>query len=183
MSATRPKPSANRPTALTPEVFDAIVTALQAGNYIDDAAAYAGVHQRLVFTWLEKGRNADEADEQGLPLTPNERLYMHFLHAVETARSQAVVRNVAIIQQAAQTQWQAAAWFLERTNPRKWGRHETVEITGEDGGPIRVEQSAKSTLADKFAAVEAVARQIVDTVATDDDDTVTEEPPALKAAT
>lgn len=182
MTAARPKPNIGRPTSLTPEVFDAIVTALRAGNYIDDAAAYAGVHKRSVFAWLEKGRNADEADEQGLPLTPNERLYQHFLHAVETARSQAVVRNVAIIQQAAQTQWQAAAWFLERTNPRKWGRHETVEITGEDGGPIRVEQSAKVTLAEKFAAVEAVARRYVDTVATEEDQ-VTEETPALKAAT
>jgi hypothetical protein len=33
--------------------------------------------------------------------------------------------------------WQAAAWFLERTNRKDYGRNESVEITGKDGGPVK----------------------------------------------
>ena len=63
-----------------------------------------------------------------------------------------------MIQKAAQEgSWQASAWYLERTNPRKWGRTETVEITGADGGAIAVAYSIKESLAEKFAAAERIA--------------------------
>jgi hypothetical protein len=88
---------------------------------------------------------------------------LNFLNVVEKARADAVIRNVGIIQQAAQDgSWQASAWYLERTNPRKWGRHETVEITGADGGAIQVQHSVKDTLAAKFAAAEKAALQVIE---------------------
>lgn len=40
--------------------------------------------------------------------------------AVEAAEAEAVARNVAVIQKAAQSQWQAAAWWLERRYPDEW---------------------------------------------------------------
>jgi hypothetical protein len=86
--------------------------------------------------------------------TANELRYIQFLQAVEKARSDAVVRNLTIIQKAANDgQWQAAAWYLERTNPKKWGRYETVEVTGQDT-TITVELTAKDTLREKLAAME-----------------------------
>ena len=154
-----------RPTSLTDDVQERIINAIKAGSYLDDAANYAGITYRTVANWMQKGREAQQRLDNGdTDLTPNEHLYVHFFHAVENARAQAVVRNVDIIQSAAQNgQWQAAAWYLERTNPRKWGRHETVEITGADGGAIQVEHSVKDTLAAKFAAAEKAAMQVIET--------------------
>jgi hypothetical protein len=43
-----------------------------------------------------------------------------WLDAVEAAEAEAVARNVAVIQKAAQSQWQAAAWWLERRYPDEW---------------------------------------------------------------
>lgn len=66
--------------------------------------------------------------------------YRDFRAAVESARSQAEVRAVALINQAAQGgTWQAAAWFLERSHPQRWGRYSRTEVTGRDGGPIEID--------------------------------------------
>lgn len=143
-----------RRTILTPELQDTIVSALKAGNYLDDSARYAGVSERTVYLWIHKGRVARENLEEGVEPTANELRYIQFLQAVEKARSDAVVRNLTIIQKAANDgQWQAAAWYLERTNPKKWGRYETVEVTGQDT-TITVELTAKDTLREKLAAME-----------------------------
>ena len=162
--STKPR-KAGRPTVLTDEVQERIITAIKAGSYLDDAAAYAGISYRVVFDWLAKGNDAQQRIQAGdTDLADNDHKYLQFMQAVENARAQAVVRNVGIIQSAAQNgQWQAAAWYLERTNPRKWGRHETVEITGADGGAIQVEHSVKDTLAAKFAAAEKAAMQVIET--------------------
>ena len=151
-----------RRTILTPELQENIIQALRGGNYLDDAARYAGVAERTVYQWIQKGRQAREALEEGVEPTANELLYIQFAQAVEKARSDAVVRNLTIIQKAANDgQWQAAAWYLERTNPKKWGRYETVEVTGE-GTTVSVEISAKDALYQKLAAMEERAIQAIE---------------------
>ena len=50
-----------------------------------------------------------------------------------------VVRNVSIIQQAAQTNWQAAGWWLERTAPQHFGRQMRTEVSGPNQGPVQVQ--------------------------------------------
>jgi hypothetical protein len=167
------KPTARpvgKPTALTPEVQERIVTAVQAGSYLDDAASYAGIGYRSVFRWLERGRNAEAELSEGREIPENELIFWHFWQAIEKARADAAIRNVGIIQKAAQDgQWQAAAWYLERTNPRKWGRHETVEITGADGGAIQVEHSIKDALAEKFRAAEVAAMNVIEATVVEDE--------------
>lgn len=145
------------------------MTAIRLGMYLDDAAAMAGISKTTLYNWLSMGKDAVDKHGHGDTLTDKETQLVDFLNAVEKARADAVMRNIGVIQKAAQDgSWQASAWFLERTNPKKWGRHETVEITGADGGAIQVEHSVKDTLAAKFAAAEKAALQIVDTDIVDD---------------
>lgn len=115
-----------RPTKLTTEVRDKIVQALNAGNYQDTAARYAGISEATFYRWMT------EAQQPGASKDLRE-----FREAVESARAQAEIRSVALINKAAQDgTWQAAAWFLERSHPQKWGRIQRTEISGPDGGPI-----------------------------------------------
>lgn len=123
-----------RPTKLTPDTHNKIITALKAGNYLDTAARYAGVDPGTVHRWLNKGIDPEAPEE-----------YREFRDAVENARAEAEARNVALIQQAANAgTWQAAAWYLERTAHTRWGRKQSIEVAGQNGGPVEVEVDAKA---------------------------------------
>lgn len=178
MSTPARKRSAGRRTLLTDEVQERIVTAVRGGNYLDDAARYGGVTDRTVLNWMQKGREAlAEVDGEDDLVAPEMEIYVRFFRAIEKARSDAVVRNLTLVQRAAEDNWQAAAWYLERTNPRKWGRRDTLEVTGEDGGPVQVHVSARETLAEKFAAAERAAREVIEAQVIESDET-----PRLRAA-
>jgi transposase len=113
-----------RPTKLTAEVQERICSCIRAGNYIETAAAYAGIHKDTLYDWLKRGAKARSG------------IYREFSAAVEKALADSEVRDVSIIARAADTEWQAAAWRLERKFPARWGRKTSVEHTGKDGGPI-----------------------------------------------
>jgi len=125
-----------RPTKLTKEVQERIIQAVSAGNYLDTAAQYAGIDGSTMRRWVAKGE-APSAPEP----------YRSFCTALKSARAAAEVRSVALINQAASGgTWQAAAWYLERSYPDRWGRTR-VEVTGGPDGensPIRVEVSAEA---------------------------------------
>lgn len=57
---------AGRPTALTAEVFDSIITALRAGNYLTVAAQHAGVSPDTVSAWVRRGtEGTPDFEERG----------------------------------------------------------------------------------------------------------------------
>jgi transposase-like protein len=115
-----------RPTKLTDDVQKRVLDALRSGNYMETAARYAGIDESTLHRWIARGKE-DDAEEP----------YREFCKSVERARAEAEVRNLHLIQSAAQGgTWQAAAWFLERSFPGRWGRREKVEMSGPDGGPI-----------------------------------------------
>lgn len=124
---------------LTPEVQQRIINALRAGNYVETASHLAGVGRASVYRWIERGRAALEREEAGDTLTDDEERYAVFAQEVEEARAAAMARNVTLVNTAAQTTWQAAAWWLERTNPQMWGRHLRAEVSGPEQGPIQVQ--------------------------------------------
>lgn len=120
-----------RPLKLDQGLQDTICDAIRAGNYSEIAARYAGIAPTTFYRWMSMG----EGEEAQSP-------YKEFREAVERARAQAEVRNVALIQSAAAGgTWQAAAWYLERTANERWGRHAKVELTGHNGGALQIEVS------------------------------------------
>ncbi len=99
-----------RPTKLTPDVRDRIATMIQAGAYAEQAARAAGISSSTYYSWLERGEGG-------------ERPFSEFSEAVKTAEAVAEQERVERIQYAAADgTWQAAAWWLERRFPGRWGR-------------------------------------------------------------
>ena len=126
-----------RPTKLTKEIQQKIISALTAGNYQDTASAYAGISTSCFYNWLERGKKERDRLIAGEKAKKAEEIFVEFVDAIESARAQAEVRSVALIQKAANDgTWQAAAWYLERSHPQRWGRINRTEISGPDGGPI-----------------------------------------------
>ena len=99
-----------RPSALTPDVQRRVCEAVAAGNTRHDSAEYAGIGESTLRAWLAKGKHQRRGT------------YRALLAAVKKAEADAVVRNVAIIQKAAATSWQAAAWWLERKRDADWSQ-------------------------------------------------------------
>lgn len=123
----RPPKLAQRINPDAPTTYaDRIIQALEAGAFFDDACTFANVSRSAAYEWLAKGKDARAVVEEHGPdvkLPGNDQLYLDFADAVERARAGVVVSNLAIIRQAAQGgTWQAAAWYLERTQPHKFGR-------------------------------------------------------------
>lgn len=116
-----------RPAKLTAQVQDTIVQAIRSGNYNEVAAQMAGVCERTLYNWLERG----EEEQAGK--------YFQFLQAVKKAAAEAEARHLALIANAAQKTWQAAAWFLERKHPDRWGRKDRQELAPENKGKLSVE--------------------------------------------
>ena len=113
-----------RPTKLTPELQTQIVAYITAGSYVETAAKASGIDKTTLYDWLVRGAKHEEP-------------FAAFSHAVERALGQGELRDIAIIDNAAKSGvWQAAAWKLERRNPKMWGRREHVELTGANGGPV-----------------------------------------------
>jgi|1048.fasta_scaffold00018_10 transposase len=110
------------PIELTAELQDLIVGALKAGNYIETAAALAGIHHDTIREWVKKGRRGDPR-------------YEAFADAITQAIASAEARDLAVIGKAAGEYWQAAAWRLERRFNDRWGRKNDVSLSGKNGAP------------------------------------------------
>lgn len=141
---------AGRPTDLTPERRDKIVQVIRTGSYQQIAAAAAGISTTTFYRWMERGADPNETDPR----------YAEFRDAVETAKAEAEAALVATIRAAAPTNWQAAAWILERTRPDRYTRR--VEHAGPGGGPVKIETTTIETLLLDAGRAEAVADLSVD---------------------
>lgn len=131
-----------RPTALTKDVHDKIVAAMRAGNYLTDAAAYAGVGYSTVRRWLRWGDpdyNPETDADRSNPAPRALAKYRAFRAAVREAEGAAIVEAVAELRAAGRKDWRAAEAFLKRRASSTWGTdHVAVDHSGEVavGGPV-----------------------------------------------
>lgn len=111
-----------RRSKYTPETVDKLTQAIRLGATYQLACDYADISMQTFITW----RNTKP----------------EFLEAIKRAEGTAAVTWLAKIEAAASDgNWQAAAWKLERRYPDHYGRNR-VELTGANGGPVRVENRA-----------------------------------------
>ena len=111
------RPKGRRPRS-TPEQRKQLVELVAAGNYLSAAARAVGMPWRTVMEWMQRGRETGKEP------------YGSFFLAVREAEAKAEVRDVALIRLAARNTWQAAAWYLERKYPDRWGRRDVVKHDG-----------------------------------------------------
>jgi hypothetical protein len=91
----------------------------------------AGVTESAFYRWRQ---------EAALPDAPDE--LRELMELLEEAGAKAVLRNVGLLQQAAQDprQWRASAWWLERMHPEEFAKPEAV---GGGQGPTVVVASSE----------------------------------------
>lgn len=94
------KPKAKNPggrpvgtTKLTPELQDKIIAAIRAGNYLETAAASAGIQKETFYDWLRKGARHKKGDK-------STEAFKSFSDAVMKAMAESEAVAIAAIHQA-----------------------------------------------------------------------------------
>lgn len=119
-----------RPTDLTPELQEKIVAIVRKGNFRVVAAEACGIGESTLSEWIARGEGRDK----DRPQTPE---YAAFAAAIKAAEAEAEIAAMAVIESAGLETWQAAAWYLERKFPGRWGKREKHELSGPNDGPIQ----------------------------------------------
>ena len=96
-----------RPAKLTPERADDLVVLLAARVPVEVAARSVNVSRRTLDRWLRQ----DEL---------RERVERARAAGAESTDALSEARAVVLILRAAQEDWRAAAWWLERRHPQRW---------------------------------------------------------------
>ncbi len=148
------KASGRPPKYNDPKFIEPLCEVLAGGATLAAACRRAQVKYRSVRTWIVAGESGDER-------------YSYFMHAIKKAEADNEISLVAEIRLAAKTQWQAAAWLLERRYPKRYGRRNNVSFNGDavvKNGNISPEQFVKMLSADQLAqlisAVEAKTAEL-----------------------
>lgn len=123
---------AGRKSKLTKELIEEAAKYIRAGNYACVVANYLGIGESTWYRWLQEG----EVAKSGLK--------REFWESIKKAEAVPEIRNVNIVQKAAEENWQAAMTYLQRRFPERWGRRDyqvngEIQHTGKDGSPIEVE--------------------------------------------
>lgn len=127
-----------RPTKMNEVVADKILNAVRAGNYIETAAAHAGITKETLYAWLRRAAAEQERvmKNPGAKIRKSEAPFVQFSDAVNKAFADAEIRDVTLIANAATSDWKAAAWRLERKFPDRWGRKDRIAAELEHKGNV-----------------------------------------------
>lgn len=167
----RGRPAILEDAARCQAVSAAIVQALTAGNYLETAAAYAGVAKQSVYNWLRQGARDQMAGQR--------TVYADFLDAVKKAEADAEVAGITAIAQAARDRtidikdkdgkvietrvvpaaWQAEAWRQERRHPDRWGRRAPGPAPAAPPPPPAGDEVAPETAREKLLKALAGIRE------------------------
>lgn len=109
------------------EAQKVLVLSISGGNYIETACDLAKISQQTFYYWYRKGLQH-----------PGGR-YGEFVVAIDEAKAKAENRNVALVNRAAEKEWTAAAWWLERTRPKKWGKKDMQQIEANVNATVKIE--------------------------------------------
>ena len=103
---------AGRPSKLTKQVEADLTLLLAEGMPVKLAAAATEVSARSVRRWLAKG----DLRERVAEVRAAERS-----RDVASDKATSEARLVVLLLRAAQSDWRASAWWLERRYPERWG--------------------------------------------------------------
>lgn len=111
-----------------PEITNIIIEAISKGIPKKYAVQGCGLNESTFYKWMEEGEN----DFNNSLDTEKAK----FFKSVKIAESQAVEYLLNIIKEAAKDRsWQAAAWILERTHVKDFGRFTKHELFGNEEKP------------------------------------------------
>ena len=121
-----------RPTKMTKRVLERLLTSIVNGNYYEIACKTAGISYATFRSWITQAEEMLILKEKGEKGWKQD--YLNFLEVVHEAEALAEEIMVSKVQAAAADgDWRAGAWLLERRHPERWQKRFVMEaeVTGE----------------------------------------------------
>lgn len=124
---------AGRPTKLTPDVQNILISAIERGHAFQSACDLAGVSMSSFCLWRNRGdaeiKRLENPRHRG-ETKPEEVPYLQFSEALTRAEAGMVDNALAAIDAGAfvSNDWRAAAWKLERRKPDDWGQRQKIVL-------------------------------------------------------
>lgn len=132
-----------RPTDLTPEMGTALVKLIKGGMPLSRAADHEGIHWSTFCRWMKRDGSPYEA----------------FRDSVKRAKAASQKKMIRDIRRGVEN-WQARAWYLERSDPKNWGRRDRLDTTIRKGEPIKPGEDARTVREKLVAALAEVDKQL-----------------------
>ena len=156
--ATPPKPKhelepKGRPTKFNPKLAEKILNSIRKGLYLEASAAINDINKDTLYRWLRK--HPDFSDAVIKAHGEAERIELNRIkqaaegyEVIETRTTTDKDGNVTetVVKTSKRREWTASAWWLERSNPRKWGRWRPEEGKGDNHIEIVRRQPRKRIL-------------------------------------
>jgi len=136
---SRARARGGRPTAYTHELGERLCKLVGLGVPIVVACKAEGIGKRTLYRWREFGAAGRE------PYATFARKLEQGLAKAETAITLHVVR-------AAQRDWRAGAWWLERRHPKRYGSKQTLRV---EKSPAELSDAELDTMIAQYGYVKA----------------------------
>ncbi len=156
MDADVVQKTGRKPPSRSEQRVQALLAALEQGQFLSTACDAAGIHRSTVARWVKRGEEAQISMEiDGVDIDASELAYCDISDAIKKAQAAAQSRALTVIQDAAHSgTWQAAAWYLERAHPQRWGRFSRTETDDMPSGVPRDTPTAKEMMVEIEAYIE-----------------------------
>lgn len=116
-----------RPTELTDSIIAEVEQLLVIMPQMKQIGEYLGFASSTWRTWIQEGRKEAEYIERTGAHHPKKDIYLRFYRAYRRGLAKSEFTDNMHIAKAAQSNWQAAAWRLERRFPNRYARKD-IEI-------------------------------------------------------
>lgn len=114
----------------TPQVRETILQVTSLGAPPAYAAKYSGVSPTTLFRWLERGRNAQAAIDEGRgdDLSPVERDFADFFSNYNKTVATTVIGILGNLQRQARNNPHVALKLLEKLDPEQFGQRQAIDM-------------------------------------------------------
>lgn len=163
------------PPKLTHDLIERLCNFIRGGSYPETAAASCDVHKDTFHKWLRlgasrgKGIHAELSRAVEKALADAENRDLAAIDAGATGTEAEYLRDEhgrlvyvegkpVCIRPALKRDWKAAAWKLERRNPKRYQPRQVLEHTGPEGGPVQVAQLTDEQLEAELKRLEELEK-------------------------
>jgi len=132
-----------------------VLEGVQLGGLMPDVSAHAGIGERTLYRWLERGKRYRDALEAGVVPSDEDLPHYEFAQKFADSVSSVRLRMSGKILKAAdgdismgkEADWKAAAWYLERSAPALWGRKNVPVETEAQEAQTNIDEMSEQAIA------------------------------------